>query len=111
MPNQTKVFETKDVNENKIFAVIAYLGFLCFVPLLMKKDSPFAQAHARMGFVLFVGEVILSFINIIPILGQMIWFFGIIGFFVICFKAMTRAWRGEYWAIPYFEDYAKKIKI
>jgi len=111
MQNQNKVFETKDINDNKFLAMISYLGILCLVPLFLKKDSAFVQAHAKMGFVLFIGEVILSFVNIIPFLGQMIWFFGSIGFLIVCIKAMIRAWHGEYWAIPYFEDYAKKIKL
>jgi uncharacterized membrane protein len=46
-----------DAEKNKIFGIIAYLGFLCFVPLIVAKDSPFAKYHANQGFTLFLAEV------------------------------------------------------
>ncbi|GAG81120.1 unnamed protein product [marine sediment metagenome] len=35
------------------------MGILFLVPLLAKKDSPFAQYHAKQGLVLFIAEIIL----------------------------------------------------
>jgi uncharacterized membrane protein len=43
-----------DAEKNKIFGIIAYLGILCFVPLLAAKKSPFAMYHANQGIVLFI---------------------------------------------------------
>ncbi len=48
-----------DVEDNKGIAAIGYLGILFLVPLLAKKDSPFAQYHAKQGLVLFIAEIIL----------------------------------------------------
>ncbi len=50
--------DQKDVEENKIMAVIAYFGILCLIPLLAKKDSPYAQFHAKQGLVLFITGII-----------------------------------------------------
>lgn len=46
--------DAADVEKNKIFAVLAYLGILWLVPLLAAKDSPFARFHANQGIVLFI---------------------------------------------------------
>jgi len=46
-----------DIEQNKIMAVIAYLSILCFVPLLLKKTSPYAQFHAKQGLALFIIEM------------------------------------------------------
>jgi uncharacterized membrane protein len=43
-----------DIEKNKVFAVIAYLGLLWLVPLLAAQDSPFARYHANQGIVLFI---------------------------------------------------------
>lgn len=44
----------KDVEKNKAWAFIGYLGILSLVVLLAKKDSPYAHYHAKQGFVLFL---------------------------------------------------------
>ncbi len=48
-----------DAEENKGMAIIAYLWILCLVPLLAKKDSPYAQYHAKQGLILFIADIIL----------------------------------------------------
>ena len=56
-----------DIKENKAITVLSYIGILCLVPLLAKKESKFAQFHAKQGLVLFVVEIIGSFL--IPLFG------------------------------------------
>lgn len=50
--------ETADVEKNKIFAVLAYLGILVLVPILAAKESPFARYHANQGLVLLIASII-----------------------------------------------------
>jgi uncharacterized membrane protein len=50
---------TEDVDANKIFGILAYLGILCLVPIIAAKDSPFAKYHANQGLVLFILEIVL----------------------------------------------------
>lgn len=72
-----------DVEKNKVFGVLAYIGILWLVPLLAAKDSPFARYHCNQGLVLFLGAIaawvatiILDMILIfIPVLG---WFLMIL---------------------------------
>jgi len=59
--------EDNDINENKAIAVLSYIGILCLVPLLAKKESKFAQFHAKQGLVIFIVEIIGMFL--MPLFG------------------------------------------
>ena len=108
---QTQQSSTSNDSENKFLAAISYIGVLCLIPLLLKKDDKFVQFHAKQGLVLFIAEIVISFINIIPFLGQMIWFFASLAFLLISIIGFIKAWRGEWWKIPYLHEYSKKINI
>jgi uncharacterized membrane protein len=47
-----------DIEQNKVFAVLAYLGILFLVPLLAAPNSRFARYHTNQGIVLFITSVI-----------------------------------------------------
>jgi len=96
---------------DKVLAAISYLGILCLVPLFLKKSSPYVQYHAKQGLVLLIAEIIVSFVNIIPILGQVVWFFALILFTLISIVGLIKAWYGVYWKMPVISEYAKKIKL
>jgi uncharacterized membrane protein len=66
--------DSDDAEKNKIFGIIAYLNFLCFVPLLVAKDSPFAKYHANQGFTLFLVEVAFWIVS---------WAITLVSFFVL----------------------------
>jgi len=104
-----------DVKENKTIAAIAYISVLCFVPLLTKKNSPFAQFHAKQGLVLFISEIVwwvLSFgLAFIPILGLMLIWLVNLGFIVLSLIGIIRALNGEKWKMPVLGNWAEKIKI
>lgn len=79
-------FDPKDVEVNKVYGILAYLGFLVIVPILLAKESAYAKFHANQGLTLFIVEVgisiggniiiaILGLFTMIPFVG---WIFGII---------------------------------
>ena len=92
-------------NDDKLMGALAYLGILVLIPLLMKKDSAFVQFHAKQGLVLFIAEVILSWI---PFVG---WFFlaPILG--IVALIALIMAVSGKEWKIPLIWSIAEKIKL
>jgi len=100
-----------DINDNKLIAAMSYLWILCLVPLLTKKDSSFVQFHAKQGLTLFIAEIVVSMINIIPFLGWLIWFFASITFLIISIIGIIKALNGEEWKIPYIYDWSQKIKL
>jgi uncharacterized membrane protein len=46
-----------DVQQNKVYAVLAYIGILVLIPIFAAKGSRFARYHANQGLVLCIGEV------------------------------------------------------
>jgi uncharacterized membrane protein len=53
-----------DIEQNKVFAVLAYLGILFLVPLLAAPNSPYARYHTNQGIVLFITALIVHFASI-----------------------------------------------
>ncbi|MBU0709208.1 MAG: hypothetical protein KJ793_00650 [Candidatus Omnitrophica bacterium] len=100
----------KVVSEGTFFALISYIGFLCIVSLVLKKNNKFALYHAKQGLVLFVFEVGAFIISIIPILG---WFLGIgtVIFALVSLWSILQALMGNYHRIPFVSGIADKITI
>ncbi len=49
-----------DIKENKIFALLSYIGPLFLVPVLAAPKSKYARFHANQGLVLFLAEIIIA---------------------------------------------------
>ncbi len=101
--------------DNNVIAALSYVFVLCFVPLLLAKDSAYVQFHAKQGLVLFIVEVFVmilaSILVFIPIIG---WLANIIMYlFVIIMAVMgfLQALQGKKWVMPLLGSYAKKLKI
>ena len=103
--------DNKEIQEGKVFAVIAYLWILCLVPLLLKKENKFALFHAKQGLVLFICEIALWLIGIIPILGWLISILGSLACGILALVGIIQALMGNYWKMPLLGDYAEKISI
>ena len=56
--NQQGAYESADIEQNKVMAVLAYFGPLVLVPILAAKDSKFAKFHANQGLVLFICSIV-----------------------------------------------------
>ncbi|MCM8760784.1 MAG: DUF4870 domain-containing protein [Candidatus Omnitrophica bacterium] len=110
MPEDYK-YDEKEVLEGKPYAILAYLWILCLIPLLLKKDNKFALFHAKQGLVLFIGEIIIGIVGIIPFIGWLIAFFGTILFSVLSLIGIVQALNGKYWKMPVVFDIAEPIKF
>ena len=75
----TAAFDSNDIQQNKVMAVLAYLSWLVLVPIIGAKNSPFARFHANQGLVLAIAEIIcwvvLGILVKLPLIG---WIFGLI---------------------------------
>lgn len=103
MAPQAPMTDEQDIRDNKLWALLSYLGILFLIPLLAKKDSKFAQFNAKQGLLMFI----LWFFVWIPILG---WLLGI-ALFIIWIIAVINVLSGKYWKAPVIGDYAEKINI
>ncbi|HCC22770.1 TPA: hypothetical protein DF272_01170 [Candidatus Falkowbacteria bacterium] len=105
------MFDSKDVEKNKVLAAVGYLGILCLIPLLLARDSQYAKFHGKQGLILFIAEVIISLVNVIPILGQVIWLIAFVYFIIMTITGIIKALNGEKWVMPILGHYTDKINI
>ena len=96
-----------DVEANKTVAALSYISILFIVPLLGKKDSKFAQFHAKQGLVMFIVELIAMLVFWIPVIG---WLIGLAAL-VLAIAAILKTLQGEWWQIPYIYDWSKKFNL
>lgn len=77
--DSTAEFDAQDIEQNKVFAIFAYLSWLVLIPLFAAKGSKFARFHANQGLVLAISEivcwVVLGILKRLPLIG---WIFGIV---------------------------------
>ncbi len=57
--------ENTDIEQNRVFAVLAYIGILFLVPLLAAPKSRFARYHTNQGIVLFIANIAASVATIL----------------------------------------------
>ena len=104
-------FDKKDIDENKIIAALSYLGLLCLIPLLAKKDSKFAQEHGKQGLVLLIAWMVIWVIGIVPILGWIVSFIGSIILLIVNLIAIVKTLMGDFWEIPVLGQYRHQFKL
>lgn len=103
----SKKFDEKDIAENKYVAMLSYLGILFLVPLLVKKESAFAQFHAKQGLVITIAWIVGGFVFWFPLFG---WAAAVL-LFVVNIMALVKTYNGEAWEIPFVGDAVKKLNI
>jgi uncharacterized membrane protein len=96
-----------EIDSSRLIVALSYVWILFLIPLLLKRQSKFAQFHAKQGMVLFIIELILSFIMWIPVFGWLIW----VATIVISIIGIIKAYSGEWWKIPFIYSLSEKIKI
>lgn len=58
----TDEIDEEDIRNNKVLAVLAYIGILVLVPIFVAPDSKFARFHASQGLTLFVCRIVYTFV-------------------------------------------------
>ncbi|MBP7056311.1 MAG: hypothetical protein KBB52_05630 [Candidatus Omnitrophica bacterium] len=103
--------ESQEVLDGKAYALLSYLWILCLIPLLLKKDNKFALFHAKQGLVLFIAELVVGFVGVIPFLGWAVLFFGTLLFGILSLVGVVQVLMGNYWKMPVVGDAAEKIQF
>lgn len=111
-PDTTSTYTASDIQQNKVMAVLSYLGILVLVPLLAAKDSPFARFHALQGINLFILEIAFGIVSFIitlifafisgilsTIWGLISWLVSL-AFFVLVVIGLVNAAQGKAKELP-----------
>jgi uncharacterized membrane protein len=104
-----------------VMIVLAYLSLLALVPLLVEKDDPEVQWHARHGLVLMMAELLLlvvyaamtSVVSLATLgLGcvlSIVLVFGWIGILALHVVAILKGVNGSRFIIPGLSHYADRF--
>jgi uncharacterized membrane protein len=109
-------FDPKDVQNNKVMGILAYLGILVLVPIFAAKESPFARFHANQGLVLIIASIayyIVLFIVtvLLALLSPKLAFIGVLlyiislVFLVLIIIGIINAAKGEAKELPIIGKY------
>lgn len=88
----------------KLLSAVGYISFLCIIPLILKRDSNFAQFHGKQALLLAV------FWYVVQLLFFSIQWLNIVQFLCIL-ACCASAYQGKYFKIPLLGDYAEKLKF
>jgi uncharacterized membrane protein len=95
------------VEQNRLVAALSYLGLLFLIPLLLKRESPFAQFHGRQGL----------FMALVFSLGALVFWIPLLGWAAFAaalaadLYALVQALRGRAWPIPGAEEVLQKLNL
>lgn len=97
--------------ENKLMAVLSYLGILVVIPLLAARDDPFVLGHARQGLWLLIIEAAASVLSRVPFFGFFVQLAGGIGCLILAIMGIVAAGQGDSKQIPIIGELAEKYPI
>jgi len=102
-------FSAGDIQEGKMFAVLAYLSFCCIIPLILKKNNTFVLHHGKQALVLFVAQVALFILSVI----LPMWIVKPFVFITLIFAfwGMIQALRGLTVELPLAYSIAQRISL
>jgi len=106
-----QVSENSKKEDNKLMGILSYIGVLCLIPLLTKKDNTFVFFHAKQGVVLFIAEVATVFVAAIPLLGWVVAPTVSIIWLILAIIGIVNVLDGKQKELPILGKYADKIKI
>ncbi len=103
-----------EIEAGKLLAILGYIiGIVCIIPLI-QKDNAFSLYHAKQVLLLIIAGVLLSVINVIPCLGQVVWALGSLALLVLGIMGLINAIKGKAEPVPligkYAEEWFKGIK-
>ena len=109
-PEMDEETKKKMIDEGKAAAILGYIPFMCFVPLVKMKDNPFALRHGKQGLVLFIIEII-AVIFLLPKISDLIWAMVLVLCLASAVAGIIFSLQGQDWKIPFIGNLANKLKI
>lgn len=92
--------EEKMRDGGKLAAILAYVPFLCFFALLLKRDNPYAYHHGKQGLVLFLAELVA-----VALRWDLVWNLVLMLCGAVAIWGMVQALRGQLFRLPFISDF------
>jgi len=97
--------EERQREEGKIPAILAYVPFLCFWALFLRRDNPYAFHHGKQGLILFLAELVA-----IALRWDLLWNLMLILCGAVAVWGMAAAFRGVKFKLPIFSELLDKYQ-
>ena len=98
----------KQVN---VVAVLSYLWVLFVIPLLVAKDDAFVKYHVKQGIALFIAELVLMVVGMVPFIGWILAPIGGILTLILAIIGIVNVLQGKEAELPVVGQYARNFKI
>ena len=98
-------FAQDDVRRNRWVSMLAYLPLLFLIPLLTRKESPFAQFHTNQGILLLVFQLVALMVRLIPYIGKFACAVLLAVSAAMCIYGIINAARGKAKELPFVGKY------
>lgn len=103
---------SRDVEDNRLAAALAWLWVLSVFMLVVKKESSYVQFHARQGLVVFLVSLALWAVTSIlfprAFLPQQLLKIAV---FLVCVTGFVQALRGTWWTLPMIGPIAARLPL
>lgn len=102
--------EAREIDEGKAAAILAYIPFLCFVPLIKMRDNRYAVAHGKQGLVLLLIELVAALL-MVPRISNLIWQLVLIGCLGAAIAGVWSVLQGRWFKFPIIGDFSERLKL
>jgi len=99
-----------DSEEGRMAAVLSYIPFLCFIPLLNMKENREARFHARQGVMLFLIELV-AVLFLVDGISDFVFKVVLILAIALSVAGVIFALQGRNYKLPIIGDLADKAKL
>lgn len=94
-------------DQRKILSIVAYIPFLCFIPLFSRDGDETTRAHGRQGLILMALEI---FAAVMLLIGKYFWIAIILAAVMFSVAGIVAAFSGRDFIIPVIGKYADRLK-
>lgn len=91
------------------FALLSYLGLLCFIPLLSNRDDEFIAFHAKQGLVLWLWAMVALLGVVVPGIGQTFFQISLLAIPVFSVAGLISVALGKRWTLPLVHALTKRF--
>lgn len=98
------------LDEGRIYSVLSYIPFLCFISLFKSSIPATAKKHVKQGMLLLIIEII-ALIFLIDAISKAFWSVILILCFIIAVIGIIMAISGKEWKIPVIGNLFEKYDI
>lgn len=94
----------------RAWAVLGYISFFCFVPLLARREDAFVLEHARQGLLLFVSSLFFLIIGFTSGIGHLLMHIGNLFLVLGSLMGIYYAVTGANWTMPVLGKPARALR-